>query len=124
MKNDSAASKYKTNAILTASREEIVSMLYDGALGNLKKAKNFLKENRLADFGIALGRTHSIVSELMNSLDHEVGERLSRNLESLYSYILERITQANLKRESESIDVAIKLLSTLKEGWDAAVTQI
>ena len=123
MKNTQAANEYKTNAILTASKEELVSMLYDGASKNLKKAKLHLKENRAAEFGLALGKAHNIVTELMNSLDHEAGERISRNLESLYAYILERITEANLKRDPEPIDISVKLLTTLKEGWDEAIIQ-
>ena len=70
-----------------------------------------------ASRGLALGRTHLIVSELMASLDHDKGGELSRNLEGLYQYLLDNITTANIDADSKALESGIDVLKTLVSAW-------
>ncbi len=116
-----AAAAYRKNAILTASPEKIIKLLYDGVIGNLERSRIGLSDpqtSRSAEVGVALGKALSIIGELRASLNHEVGGDISQNLDMLYEFSSEQISEANVTRTAEPIDNTLQVLRTLKEGWD------
>ncbi len=121
MKYADAAAAYRQNAILTASPEKIIKLLYDGAIGNLERSRVGLSDpqtSRSAEVGVALGKALSIIGELRAALNHEVGGDISQNLDMLYEFSSEQISEANVTRTAEPIDNTLQVLRTLKEGWD------
>ena len=119
-----AAATYRKNAILTASPEKIIKLLYEGAIQNLERSRIGLGDPRTthsAKVGIALGKALSIIGELKSSLDHEVGGEISQNLDSLYEFSTDQISEANFSRKPEPIDNTLRVLRTLKEGWDGII---
>ncbi len=124
MNYQNGASKYKQTSIESASKEKIMLMIYEAAIRNVKLAKKALEEKRIADKGAYLGKAHSIVSELMNSLDHRVGGKISQDLEALYIFIINQITKGNIENNASYFDTATKLLETLHAAWVEAVDAV
>ena len=122
MKN--AYQKYKTNSVQTASKEKILLMLYEGAIKFTKLAIKGIEEKKIADKGYYIGRAYDIVMELNNTLDHKVGGDISKNLESLYIFMMDQYTKANFKNDEKPLRENIKILENLYEGWQAAVEKI
>ena len=116
--------KYKTNAILSASREQILLMLYEGAIRFTKQALEAAESNRIADRGRLILRAYDIVLELQVSLDHKIGGDLSRQLDQLYTYTLDQFTKANMTGDTAALKSAIKVLENLYDGWQLAVNKI
>ena len=116
--------KYKTNSILSASREQILLMLYEGAIKFTKQALEATETNRIADRGKYILRAYDIVMELQLSLDHKIGGDLSKQLDQLYTYVLEQYTKTNMTGDPASLKSAIKVLENLYEGWQQAVEKI
>lgn len=119
----SMLNRYLEEAVKSSPKEKLVLMLYDGALRNLRQALSALESQDRAGFGNFLGKSHSIVAELLNNLNHEAGEEISRNLEKLYLFVIDRITESNLKMDSVGISESMRILQTLREGWDHALKQ-
>jgi len=120
----SAAQAYKRNEILNASPEKLILLLYDGAIRNLEQARAGLAtpgQERSARVGEALGKAISILGELRAALDHEVGGQVAGDLDRLYEFCMDRIFTTNVQRQAEAIDAALRVLKTLKEGWDAII---
>ena len=115
--------RYKEDSIVTAPREKLLLMLYDGALRNLNIASKCLANNNRAGFGHHIGKGQAIIAELLNSLDHDVGGKVTKNLEKLYLYIIDRLIEANLSSATKGLDDSVGILKTLKEGWDDAIQQ-
>ena len=114
-----AAQAYKRQAVLTASKEKLIVLLYDAAIGELEKATNQLSDRKMiGPVGESLGKAFSIVSELKSSLNHEDGQEIATNLDQLYIFVQNCITRANQARIEEPLTQAIKVLRDLKEGWD------
>ena len=87
-----AAATYQRNAILTASPEKLVKLLYDGALKNLEKSKLGLTDTKTArspEVGQSLSRAMGILGELRASLDHAAGGAIAKDLDRLYEYSLD-----------------------------------
>ncbi|MDZ4084496.1 MAG: flagellar export chaperone FliS [Bdellovibrionales bacterium] len=122
MKN--AYQKYKTTSIQSAGREKLLLMMYEGAIKFTKLGIQAAEEKRIADRGMNIGRAYDIVMELNNTLDHNVGGDISKNLEQLYMYITELYTKGNISGSPEPLREALKLLETLYDGWQKAVEQL
>lgn len=106
------------SGIENASPHRLIQMLIDGALAKLSQAKGHLKNNDLSKKGSDLSVFISIIGGLRDSLDHDKGGAIARNLEDLYEYMTYRIMEANLKNDSEMIDEVHGLLMEIKTAWD------
>lgn len=121
-----AAATYQRNAILTASPEKLVKLLYEGAIKNLEKSKVGLADARLArspEVGQSLSRAMGILGELRASLDHAAGGAIAKDLDRLSEYGLDQLSQANLTRTPTGVANALQMMRTLKEGWDGIIPQ-
>lgn len=119
-----AAATYQRNAILTASPEKLIKLLYDGAIKNLEKSKAGLSDPKTArspEVGQTLSRAMGILGELRASLDHAAGGDIARKLDNLYEFSLDQLSQSNLTRNVAGVNHALQVLRTLKEGWDGII---
>ena len=117
-------SKYKQASVLTASREQILLMMYEGAIKFTKIAIAAMEEKRIADRGANILRAYDIVMELHATLDHKVGGDLAKQLEDLYLFIMNQYTKANIKSDVEPLKSNLKILENLYDGWKQAVEKI
>lgn len=112
---------YKKTSVETASKEQILLMLYQAAIKNCKKAMEAIEQKNIQKKGEYIGKMQDIVVELSNSLDFEVGGEVAKELSSLYDYILYSSTQANIKIDKTQLEGCLKVLNTLYEGWSEAI---
>jgi flagellar protein FliS len=115
---------YRQTAVTTASKEQVLIMLYEAAIKHLKKASESCQKKDLAAKGVAVGKAHDIVMELSNSLDFTLGGEIAKNLERLYMFMIEQITQGNLNNDAVKFDQSRAMLENLLEGWRGAVAQV
>jgi flagellar protein FliS len=115
---------YKKTSIHTASKEQILLMLYQAAIKNCKKAMESIERKDIAKKGEYIGKLQDIIIELNNSLDFEIGGKVAEELSSLYDYMLFSSTQANIKIDKEPLEGCLKVLNILYEGWTEAVKQL
>lgn len=121
MTTATAITQYKKNIILSAPPGKLLIMLYDGAIKNLNAAVQDLKTNDRTGFGVHLSKSQAIISELLSSLDMKVGGEIAKKLENLYLFIINQLTEANIKCTDNGIMHSLHILKTLKEGWIDAI---
>jgi flagellar protein FliS len=124
MSYQNVAATYRQNAILTASPEKIVKLLYDGAIRHLERSRIALSDpatRNVALAGESLSKAMGILGELRSCLDHEIGGEVTANLDRLYEFGIDQISQANMKREPQPVENTLKVMRTLKEAWDAVI---
>lgn len=122
MKN--AYQKYKTTSIQSASREKLLLMMYEGAIKFTKMAIIACEQKKIADRGQYIGRVYDIILELNNTLDHNVGGEISKDLERLYMFVTEQLTKANVTGDPEHLQNALGILETLHDAWVKAVESL
>lgn len=115
---------YKKTSVETASKEQILLMLYQAAIKNCKKAIEAIEQKNIAKKGEYIGKMQDIIVELSNSLDYEVGGEVAKELGSLYDYILYSSTQANIKIEKSHLEGCLRVLNTLYDGWTEAIKNL
>ncbi len=113
--------QYLDNQISTATPEQILIMLYDGAIRFSKQAKLAIENDDMANKGKYIGKTMAIISEFSSSLNHEIGGEISKNLDALYAYMLKELTQANIHNDSQPIENTCSMLCELRATWAEAI---
>ena len=115
---------YKKTSVGTASKEQILLMLYQSAIKHCRLAIECIENKDIAKKGEHVGKLQDIVIELNNSLDFEVGGEVAKELASLYDFILYASTQANIKIDTQPLKGCLQVLNTLYEGWREAVKSL
>ncbi|MES2613919.1 MAG: flagellar export chaperone FliS [Bdellovibrionota bacterium] len=108
---------YQQTSVTTAKPDKILLMLYEGCIKFIRIAKGKIQEKKIAEKGKNISKALAIVSELINTLDHEVGGQLARDLEALYMFMMDKLIEANLHNRIEDLEVVEKLLTTLYAAW-------
>lgn len=107
--------------VLSATPEELISLLLDGARVAVIKAKIHLENDQTAERGLAISKAIDIIDTgLKASLDHEKGGEVAAQLAQTYDLILYHLMQANLHADKERLDIAENMLNTLLETWREA----
>ncbi|EAR60068.1 flagellar export chaperone FliS [Neptuniibacter caesariensis] len=101
----------------TASPHKLISMLLDGALGALAKAKGSIERESIEERTQHLNKASEIVVGLRGSLDLEQGGEVATNLDALYDYMLRAIMQANRDSDAEKVQEVMNLMLEIKQGW-------
>lgn len=124
MSTQYGANQYKQMAVKTADKGQLLIMLYEAAIKNVKKATIAIDGKKYSEKGTYITKTHDIINELLNTLNFEVGGDIARDLERLYNFMIEQLVKANIEVSKEPLLVVQKLLETLLEGWREAVDQV
>lgn len=111
---------YRKTQVSTASAGDLLIMLFDGAIKFAGQAKEFILQKKYESAHEKLVRCQDIMSELNASLNHDAGE-IAGNLSQLYMFIHDQFTEANIKKEPQSIDNAVQMLMELRETWKQVV---
>lgn len=108
--------------VLGASPERLITLLYLGARAAIGQARIHLQEGRVAERGAAISKAIKIVDEgLKTGLNMEAGGDIAANLARLYDYIVRTLLTANLKADTEQLDIADRLLADLAEAWQTSI---
>lgn len=110
-----AQQKYKQQGVLTANPVELVIMLYDGCIKNLKISKMAIEEKQIEKANNSLQRTQLIILELINSLDLKFS--IAQDLMSLYDFLINEIMKINASKDPTNIPALIDILDQLRDAW-------
>lgn len=116
--------QYQQAQIETAPPEQLLLMLYDGAIRFSNVAKKAIEEK---DFQLANAhciKVQNILTELMVTLDMKVGGELAQNLFDLYDYMNRLSMQANIQKDSRPIDEILVHLKELRMAWAQAAKNV
>lgn len=124
MSNPYRANQYKNISVQTATKGQVLIMLYEAAIRHLKRAISCIDKKDVTGKGEAVLRAHDIVNELANTLDFKTGGDIAKNLEQLYNFIVRQLIDANVENRKEPLESCVRILETLLEGWRVAVKEV
>jgi flagellar secretion chaperone FliS len=114
--NPYSPNAYRENSIMTASPEQLVVMLYDGAGRFLRQAEGSMIDGSWLQASEKLSRAEAIIDELLATLDMDAGEVADR-LQSIYVFCKARLIEARIERDAVRVDQVARLLGELREAW-------
>lgn len=115
------ANAYKQQQIMTASPEELTLMLYNGAIRFVNESIKAIEDKDLEKANKANLRAQDIIREFMCTLDMQY--EVSKGYFQLYEYMEYRLTQANVKKDTEQLAEVRGLLQELRDAWGQAMKQ-
>lgn len=101
-----------------ADPHRLIQMLMEGGLQRILQAKGAMQFNNVQLKGELIGKSIGIIGGLREALDFDKGGEVAANLDSLYAFMIQRLSIANLKNDSAILDEVAALLRDVKEGWD------
>lgn len=107
--------QYQNSKILTASPAELTLMLYDGAIkfGNI--AISAIHENDVQKAHVNIVKVQKIIEEFRSTLDFKYP--VAKDFDNVYSYLLQRLFVANMKKDDMILEEVLTHLRTMRETW-------
>jgi flagellar protein FliS len=115
------ASRYQQSNVRTVSKEKLLIMLFDGAIGFARASRSRLDSGDMVGFREYLVKCQAIVSEFLSTLDMKVGGDVAVNLQQLYLFLIDHMNQANIRNSGRHMDDVVRILTTIREGFDGAI---
>ena len=114
-----ARDSYLESRVMAADPVELIHILYEHALVQIKLARTALADGNIAARSQAISKTLAALGELEGSLDCSAGGSISQNLARLYQYMRRRLTDGSVNRDAAALAEVESLMRTLDEGWTA-----
>ena len=106
------------NSLNQTTPEELVLLLYDGAIQALNRAVDEIEQGDLPGKRQSINRAIAIVQHLQSTLDVRHGSEIARGLDSLYNHVLSRILKGSTQLQVEPLREAAGLLTNLFASWE------
>jgi len=119
-----ASNEYLRNAVLTASPEQLQLMLYDGAIRFSRQAKDALARRDLETSCESLLRAQKIVLEMEAGLRPDVNPEMCERMSQIYTFVHQRLVDANMHRDTVAIDEALRILEHQRETWRLLIDKL
>jgi flagellar protein FliS len=118
-----ARRRYVADAVTTTSPAGLVTMLYDGLVSDLERAKAAIEQGDHRAANDRLVRAQRIVLELQTGLRPELwsgGPALAR----LYLYFGEQLVKAKLTNDAALVGDLHRLVVPLRDAWHQAAIMV
>lgn len=106
---------YANNKIMTASPAELTLMLYEGAIKFCNIAIVAVEENDVQKAHNNIMKVERIIEEFQATLNHKYP--VAKDFDEVYTYLLMRLREANMKKDKEILEEVLKHLRTMRDTW-------
>ena len=112
---------YQRNAILTATPPELTLMLYEGAIKFCNIGILAIEKNDYEKANTNIKKAQAIITELRVTLDRKYP--VWEDFERVYDYIYRRLVEANIKKDKEIVEDALKYIREMRDTWKEVMKQ-
>ena len=112
---------YANSKVLTASPAELTLMLYDGAIKFCNIAIAAIEKNDIEKAHNNIKKVENIIAEFQATLNHKYP--VAKDFDNVYTYLQERLFQANLKKDKDILEEVLKHLRTMRDSWKEVMEQ-
>jgi flagellar protein FliS len=128
VKSQDAQYTYQATQIATATKEQLLLILYDIGIRSCRTAFSALeKGGKERNYGLAnteILRAQDVIRELMITLNTDKGGEMARSLMRLYDFMYQQLVSANVKKEAKHVGTVLSMLEDLKETWEEALIKL
>jgi flagellar protein FliS len=90
-------------------------MLYDGAIKFVNIAIVAVEKEDIEKAHNNIVKAKNIIMEFQTTLDHKYP--VAEDFDAVYSYLLRRLHEANIKKDREILEEVLKHLRTMRDTW-------
>lgn len=122
--NSNGASAYQQARVMGSSSEQLVPLLYERLLADLRRASALIRTRDFEGKSERLQHAAEIVFELMSALDLAAGGELAARLSALYVYFANEISEISRTLDLERLDRLVALVASLHTSWVEAAAAV
>lgn len=117
-----AASSYRQTRVMSSTPVELIVMLHERLLADLKGAAIAIRSDNIQAKATRAQSATDVIFELMSSLDRQRGGEVSDRLAALYNYMLSRISDASRTLDPAPLDEVAGHVESLLTAWAEIAT--
>jgi flagellar protein FliS len=106
---------YQQSAVNTSTPLQLVIMLYDGAIRNVKLGIEGIEGDDIQKANHHLLKAQSVINELAGSLNMQYP--IAQLLLQIYDYMLRKLIEANIRKDKDPALEVLEHLSALRDAW-------
>lgn len=110
-----AYAQYNNSKVLTATPAELTLMLYEGAVKFCNMAILAVEQKDVEKAHINIVKTEKIIDHFRITLDMKYP--VAQDFERVYSYLSQRLVQANITKDKEILEEVCGHLRTMRDTW-------
>jgi flagellar protein FliS len=107
------------DAVMTASKEELTLMLYEGGIKFCNQALVALEKKDIPKANELILRIQDIVREFQITLDHKYP--ISQQFNNLYDYMFRRLVEANFRKDAAILTEVLGMFRFFRDTWKEAM---
>jgi flagellar protein FliS len=115
--NARALRSYRTVSAESAPPGRLLDELFNRLLRDCASAREAITTGDIAAKGQHIGHALAIVGELVAALDVDAAPELCANLAALYQYVIDKLSDANVRRVVQPVHEAEKVITTLRDAF-------
>lgn len=110
-----AAQIYKMTSLQTASKSDLTLMLYDGGIKFCNLALMAIEKKDMEKANENIQKAEKVIVELKSTLDFKYP--VAKDFDLIYDYVYRRLVEANIKKEKEPLEEALKQIRDMRDMW-------
>jgi flagellar protein FliS len=108
---------YQDNAVLGASPIELVVILYDLAIEDMRRALAAMKKGDIEARSAGVGHALMVLNQLQGTLDFERGGAAAKQFEQFYNIVRAKLLEAQMRSSSDLMREQIRFMSEVRDCW-------
>jgi flagellar protein FliS len=108
---------YQDAAVRGANPIELVIVLYDAAIEDLRRALAAMKVSDIETRGAQIGHALLVLQQLQGTLDFERGGASAKQFEQFYNLVRAKLLEAQLRGSLDLMQQQIRYMSEVRDCW-------
>lgn len=114
--------QYQQSSIMTASREELTMLLYNGAIKFCNQSIEAIENKNIQKAHNCNIKAQNIIIELQETLDKNY--IYAKDINNIYNFIRELLMEGNITKDKEKIEQAASLIREFRDLWQQVVNKV
>jgi flagellar protein FliS len=111
---------YQNTAIRGATPIELVILLYDAAIDDMRRALAAMKSSDIEVRGNRVGHALLVLQQLQGTLDFERGGNSAKQFEQFYNLVRAKLLEAQMRGSGDMMQQQIRHMSEVRDCWAQA----
>ena len=111
---------YQESAVRGATPLELVILLYDSAIEDMRRALTAMQKSEIENRSAQIAHALIVLQQLQGTLDFERGGSAARQFEQFYNLVRAKLLEAQIRGSSELMRQQIRCMSEVRDSWQQA----
>ena len=111
---------YRNGTAESASPIELVILLYDSAIDDMRRAVAAMQKGDIESRSARIAHALMVLQQLQGTLDFERGDNAARQFEQFYNLLRAKLLEAQMRGSSELLLMQMRVMSEVRDCWEQA----